>query len=92
MTYLWTASVMGAAAVIVYRCLAIANSMDADSNHAIRAAVCLMAVIALGEILAPLTGRVPDAAEGWVMIAMGLYFSADRRRPAFKREQQGVRA
>lgn len=94
MIYLWTVAVMAAAGCIVHRCLVIANAMDARSNHGIRCGAWGIAVIAFGEVLAPLAGRVPEAAEGWLVIAMGLYFAAEKRRPVFKREreQQGVRA
>lgn len=97
MIYLWTIGVMGAAGAIVYRCLAIANAMDAGSNHGIRLAVWAIAVIGLGEILAPLAGRIPSAPEGWLVIAMGLYFAADKRRPIFRQarerdEREGVGA
>lgn len=78
---------MAAAGTIVYRCLAIANAMDSHSNHGIRCACCLIAVIAFGEVLAPIAGRIPDAPEGWLMIALGLYFGADKRRPIYKRAQ-----
>lgn len=88
MTYVWTASVMAAAGVIVYRCLAIANAMDANSNHGIRIAACLISMIALGEILAPIAGRIPDVPEGWIVLSMGLYFAAEKRRPVFKRERE----
>lgn len=94
MTYLWTLAVMASAGCIMRRCLMIANAMDARSNHGIRIAICVIALIAFGEVLSPLAGRIPDAAEGWLVIAMGMYFAAEKRRPVFKREreQQGVRA
>lgn len=94
MIYLWTIAVMAAAGCIVHRCLVIANAMDARSNHGIRLGAWGIAVIAFGEILFPLAGRPPEIAEGALVIAMGLYFAAEKRRPVFKREreQQGVRA
>lgn len=95
MIYLWTIAVMAAAGCVVHRCMMIANSMDCRSNHGIRLAIALIALIALGEILAPLAGRVPDAAEGWLIIAMGAYFAAEKRRPIYRREREqqgGVRA
>lgn len=88
MVYFWTIGVMAAAGAIVYRCLIIANAMDSRSNHGIRIAVWAIAVIALGQILSPLAGRIPSAAEGWLVIAMGMYFAADKRRPLFRRSQE----
>lgn len=92
--YLWTGAVMASASVILYRCITIANAMDANSNHGIRCATCVISLIALGEVLAPLAGRVPDAPEGWLVIAMGIYFWSDKRRPVFRRTQdrEGVQA
>lgn len=80
MNYVWTLTVVAAAIVIVYRCIAMANAMTARTAHRVRIAVGFVAMLALGEILAPLVGRVPDAAEGWFVIAVGAYFFVDRRR------------
>jgi hypothetical protein len=83
---------MASAGCIVHRCLVIANAMDAKSNHGIRLGAWGIAVVAFGEILFPLAGRIPAATEGWLVIFMGLYFAAEKRRPIYRREreQQGV--
>lgn len=87
MIFVWKVAVMTVSIFVVYRCMAMANMMDARSNHAIRFAVWALAVVALGEVLAPLTGRAPNVAEGVSMLSIALYFAGDRRRLSYRRAE-----
>lgn len=94
MIYAWTAAVMAASAAIVWRSLQMANAMDGETAHGVRIAVCILAVLGLWGVLAPVSGDVHGFAEpsSWLLVGVGAYMGCDRRRPRGWRETAEQRA
>lgn len=69
------------AAIVLARAINYANSMNGKTRHLLRSAVVLLAVASFGITVAPLFVHVPQWLNTLFVLAVALYFAADKRSP-----------